>query len=70
MLFRSTPRPTPAPDSVQQHEVWIETAANGAERMELAARYRAAGIGTWCLGLEDPQVWAAVERWRKREPAS
>lgn len=59
------PRPAPPQNSLQSHEVWIETAANGADRMGLAARYHTAGIATWCLGLEDPLIWEAINQWRQ-----
>ncbi len=62
------PRPSPPPGAIQEHEVWLEESAAAAARLELAERYRAGGVATWRLGLEDPQAWAVFERWRAGQP--
>jgi len=59
-----TPRPTPSPDAVQAHEVWLEEKTSVAARLALADRYGAGGVAAWRLGLEDPQVWPALDHWR------
>jgi spore germination protein YaaH len=61
---RPTPAPTPAPDTPQTHEVWIEDAGSVAARVSLAFNYGARGVGTWRLGLEDPEVWSVFAQWR------
>jgi spore germination protein YaaH len=64
----ATPQPsrarTPAPGTVQAHEVWLEDSTSAAARLALVDRYGAAGVGAWRLGQEDPNVWAAVAHWR------
>ncbi|MDQ4076380.1 MAG: glycosyl hydrolase family 18 protein [Chloroflexota bacterium] len=57
-------RATPPPDSIQEHEVWIEDSASAAARLELADRHRTGGIATWRLGQEDPRVWEILANWR------
>src|SRR5919197_5148 len=59
-----TPRPIPDPNAIQDHEVWLEESASAAARLGLADRYRAGGVATWRLGLEDPRVWALLQQWR------
>jgi spore germination protein YaaH len=59
-----TPRPTPLPTAIQDHEVWLEESGSAAVRLELADRYRAGGVATWRLGLEDPGVWPVFRQWR------
>jgi spore germination protein len=60
-----TPRPVPDPGAIQDHEVWLEESASAAARLGLADRYQAGGVATWRLGLEDPRVWAVLQRWRE-----
>jgi spore germination protein len=63
-----TPRPSPPPDAIQEHVVWLEESRSAAARLGLADRYRAGGVATWRLGLEDPRVWPLLERWRAGPP--
>jgi spore germination protein len=59
-----TPRPIPDPSAIPDHEVWLDESASAAARLGLADRYRAGGVATWRLGLEDPRVWALLQQWR------
>ena len=61
------PRPTPPPDAVQDHVVWLEESGSAVARLGIAERHGAGGVATWRLGLEDPAVWPAFERWRAQE---
>jgi spore germination protein YaaH len=64
----TTPVPVSArpavPGALQAHEVWLEESISAAARLTLVDRYGAAGAAAWRLGLEDPNVWAAVAQWR------
>jgi spore germination protein YaaH len=60
-----TPRATPRPDVMQQHEVWLEESTSLAARLPLAAKYQTGGVAAWRLGHEDPAIWPLVERWRR-----
>jgi spore germination protein len=60
-------RPTPAPDALQQHEVWFEESGGVLERVRLADRYGVGGVATWRLGQEDPGVWSVFDMWRTAE---
>ena len=59
------PKPTPTPAPLQRHVVWLEDAASVAARLQIAAEHRAAGIGAWRLGEEDPSVWPLLADWRR-----
>jgi spore germination protein len=60
-------RPKPAPDAIQDHEVWLEASGSAGARLPLADRYQTGGVAAWRLGHEDPAVWTVVERWRRGE---
>jgi spore germination protein len=60
-------RPTPAPDEIQDHEVWFEESTGVQQRVGLVDRYAAGGVATWRLGQEDPRVWDVVRGWRAPE---
>jgi len=62
-----TPRPLPAPDAMQDHEVWLEGSASVAARLSLVDSYGAAGVATWRLGHEDAGMWEVMGRWRQGE---
>jgi hypothetical protein len=57
-------RPAPAPDEIQDHEVWFEESTGVQQRVGLVDRYSAGGVATWRLGQEDPRVWDVVRGWR------
>jgi spore germination protein len=59
-------RPTPVPGTPQDHEVWIEEGASAAARLSLATTLHTAGVATWRLGLEDPNVWPLLDEWRRQ----
>ena len=59
------PKPTPTPAPLHRHVVWLEDAASVAARLQIAAEHRAAGIGAWRLGEEDPSVWPLLANWRR-----
>lgn len=42
------------------HEVWFENRATVDAKVELVTRHGLAGVATWRLGHEDPQVWSAI----------
>jgi spore germination protein YaaH len=63
----ATPRPTPQPGAMQDHEVWIEGPQSAEARLALADRVRAGGVATWRLGQEGPAMWAVFDRWRRGE---
>jgi spore germination protein YaaH len=60
-------QPTPAPDEIQDHEVWFEESTGVQQRVGLVDRYAAGGVATWRLGQEDPSVWDVVRGWRASE---
>lgn len=66
----ATPRATPLPEAIQEHEVWIEDAESVAARLELADRYQTGGVATWRLGQEDPRVWTIFQGWRSSQVRS
>ena len=59
--------PTPAPDEIQDHQVWFEDSTGAEQRLGLVERYAAGGVATWRLGQEDPRVWDVVRAWRAPE---
>jgi len=46
------------------HTVWLEDSRSAAEKIELARRYRLAGVAAWRLGQEDPGIWGVFENYR------
>ena len=46
------------------HRVWQEEARSLALKNALISRYNLAGSAYWRKGLEEPEVWAAMEKWR------
>lgn len=46
------------------HRVWQEDARSLALKNALISRYNLAGSAYWRKGLEEPEVWAAMEKWR------
>jgi spore germination protein len=56
--------PTPAPDEMQDHQVWFEESTGAEQRLGLVERHAAGGVATWRLGQEDPHVWDVVRGWR------
>ena len=62
---KPTPKPPPA-DTVEEHVVWLEEARAGEARLEIASRH-GTNAAAWRLGQEDPDVWAAIRRWRAGE---
>jgi spore germination protein len=63
-----TARPTPAPDVVQEHEVWLEGTASAEARLPLVDQYQTGGVAMWRLGQEDGSLWTLLERWRRADP--
>jgi spore germination protein YaaH len=67
-----TPPPAPPPPNPpalppgtpQDHQVWLEDSLSAAARLPLVNTFGAGGVGTWRLGLEDPNVWAVLDAWR------
>lgn len=43
-----------------EHTVWFEDATSARAKLELAHRYRLAGVILWQLGEEDPALWGAL----------
>ena len=66
---RPTPprTPLPAPDEIQDHQVWFEESTGVQQRLGLVDRHAAGGVATWRLGQEDPAVWDVVRAWRAPE---
>lgn len=60
----TVPTARPAAGPSDEHEVWVEDAGSVSARLGLATRYRVAGVASWRLGLEDPQVWPLFDAWR------
>jgi spore germination protein YaaH len=58
-------RPIPAPDEIQDHEVWFEDSGGAQQRLTLVDRHAAGGVATWRLGQEDPGVWDVLRAWRQ-----
>lgn len=54
--------PTPPADEIQDHVVWLEESASAMARLPLVDRYQTGGVAIWRLGLEDPQLWALLQR--------
>jgi spore germination protein YaaH len=51
-------------DGGATHTVWLENSRSVAEKIELARRYKLAGVAAWRLGQEDPGVWGVFENYR------
>jgi spore germination protein YaaH len=49
-------------DDGGRHELWYEDARSIAQKLELAASQRLAGISGWALGQEDPAMWECLAR--------
>jgi spore germination protein YaaH len=49
-------------DRARSHTVWYENARSLKARLDLAARYRVAGVALWRLGGEDPAIWALLRQ--------
>lgn len=43
-------------------EVWFENGEAAAMKMQLAKKYRLAGISVWRLGCEDPDFWREINQ--------
>jgi spore germination protein YaaH len=50
-----------SPDSAT---VWLEDSRSVSEKIELARRYKLAGVAAWRLGQEDPGIWGVFENYR------
>jgi spore germination protein YaaH len=46
------------------HTVWLENSRSVSEKIELARRYKLAGVAAWRLGQEDPGIWGVLENYR------
>ncbi len=46
------------------HRVWQEDARSLALKNALISRYGLAGSAYWRKGLEEPEVWSAMEKWK------
>jgi spore germination protein YaaH len=46
------------------HTVWLEDSRSVSEKIELARRYKLAGVAAWRLGQEDPGIWDVFENYR------
>jgi spore germination protein len=44
--------------------VWLEDSRSVSEKIELARRYKLAGVAAWRLGQEDPGIWGVFENYR------
>ena len=49
-------------------ELWYEDARSLQAKMQLAHDLGFAGISAWVIGMEDPEFWAVLDRWRIRHP--
>ncbi|HEX6498420.1 MAG TPA: glycosyl hydrolase family 18 protein [Micromonosporaceae bacterium] len=47
-------------DQGHPHTVWYENARSLAAKVDLATRYRLAGVSIWRLGGEDPAIWPTL----------
>ncbi|WLR50876.1 glycosyl hydrolase family 18 protein [Bacillus tianshenii] len=45
-----------------KHEVWFEDERSIKAKAELANQYGVRGLALWRLGMEDPQIWAMLNR--------
>lgn len=45
--------------------VWLENSRSVAEKLEIARRYKLAGVAAWRLGQEDPEVWDVLVRYKQ-----
>ncbi len=53
----------------ETHTVWLEDSRSVAEKIELARRYKLAGVAAWRLGQEDPGIWGVFENYRGTKTA-
>ncbi len=44
--------------------VWLEDSRSVSEKIELARRFKLAGVAAWRLGQEDPDIWGVFESYR------
>jgi spore germination protein YaaH len=49
--------------------VWLEDSRSVSEKIELARRYKLAGVAAWRLGQEDPGIWGVFESYRGAKAA-
>ena len=52
----------PQGDSIVK--IWVEDTSSLSEKMKLRGQYNLAGFGFWKLGLQSPDVWSAIARYR------
>src|SRR5258708_8531936 len=46
--------------------VWLENSRSIGEKVDLAKRYKLAGVAAWRLGQEDPDVWSDFQEYRSK----
>lgn len=63
----SQPQPVPTRAPAGHHVVWLEDGTSVAEKLAVARRIGALGVGAWRLGDENPAVWSVIREWRASE---